>query len=97
MYTTDPNANAPQISTSNPDPDAIRPSGSDEVPSEDIVIDIVKAFKTKTEEPLPGDRIAQSLLQNMGRLSDLVRQGKLTQQQFIRVSSCATFSLSTLL
>ena len=50
-----------------------------------IITALGNAFKTQTGDPLPGDRIAQLLLQNMGPLGELAKQGKLNQQQIMQV------------
>lgn len=50
-----------------------------------IITALGAAFKTQNGDPLPGERIAQLLLQNMGQLSELAKQGKLNQQQILQV------------
>ena len=50
-----------------------------------IITALGNAFKSPTGEPLPGDRIAQLLFQNMSQLGELVKQGKLSQTQILQV------------
>jgi transcription initiation factor TFIID subunit 12 len=59
-----------------------------------IITAIGNAFKSKTGDPLPGDQIAQMLLQNMGQLGQLAKEGKLNQQQIQSVSSCYSFVIA---
>ncbi|KAI0072517.1 hypothetical protein K474DRAFT_1667760 [Panus rudis PR-1116 ss-1] len=47
------------------------------------------AFKNQNGDPLPGERIAQLLIQNMGQLSELAKQGKLNQQQIMQLKEYA--------
>ena len=54
-----------------------------------IITALGAAFKTQNGDPLPGERIAQLLLQNMPQLSELAKQGKLNQQQIIQVGVMA--------
>ena len=50
-----------------------------------IITALGNAFKSQTGDPLSGERIAQLLLQNMGQLGELAKQGKLNQQQIMQV------------
>lgn len=54
-----------------------------------IITALGSAFKTVNGEPLPGDKIAQLLLQNMPQLGELAKQGKLNQQQIMQVTITA--------
>ncbi|THH13164.1 hypothetical protein EW146_g7026 [Bondarzewia mesenterica] len=54
-----------------------------------IITALGNAFKSQTGDPLPGDRIAQLLLQNMGQLGELAKQGKLNQQQIMQLKEYA--------
>ena len=56
-----------------------------------IITALGAAFKTREGEPLSGEKIAQLLLQNMGQLSELAKQGKLNQQQIMQVYYKASF------
>ena len=51
-----------------------------------IISALSTAFKAQNGDPLPGERIAQLLLQNMSQLSELAKQGKLNQQQIMQAS-----------
>ncbi len=52
-----------------------------------IITALGAAFKSQTGDPLPGEKIAQLLLQNMSQLGELCKQGKLNQQQIMQVYS----------
>jgi len=54
-----------------------------------IISALGAAFKTREGEPLPGERIAQLLIQNMGQLSELAKQGKLNHQQIMQLKEYA--------
>ncbi|KAK7692499.1 hypothetical protein QCA50_004125 [Cerrena zonata] len=54
-----------------------------------IITALGAAFKTQNGDPLPGERIAQLLLQNMSQLSELAKQGKLNQQQILQLKEYA--------
>ena len=45
------------------------------------------AFKDPSGAALPNERLAAVLLQNMNKLNDLAKQGKLNQQQIMQVRS----------
>ena len=51
-----------------------------------IITALGSEFKTQTGEPLPGDKIAQLLLQNMPQLGELAKKGKLNKQQIMQVN-----------
>ena len=44
-----------------------------------------KVFRTPTGDPMSGAQIARLLTNNMDKLEELVRQGRLTQEQIIQV------------
>lgn len=50
-----------------------------------IITALGNAFKSQNGDPVPGERIAQLLAQNMGQLGELARQGKLSPQQIQQV------------
>ncbi|CAL1706696.1 unnamed protein product [Somion occarium] len=54
-----------------------------------IITALGAAFKNQNGDPLPGERIAQLLIQNMGQLSELAKQGKLNQQQILQLKEYA--------
>ncbi|TCD68044.1 Transcription initiation factor TFIID subunit 12 [Steccherinum ochraceum] len=54
-----------------------------------IITALSTAFKAQNGDPLPGERIAQLLIQNMGQLSELAKQGKLNQQQIMQLKEYA--------
>ncbi|THH15367.1 hypothetical protein EUX98_g9477 [Antrodiella citrinella] len=58
-------------------------------PTASIITALSTAFKAQNGDPLPGERIAQLLIQNMGQLSELAKQGKLNQQQIMQLKEYA--------
>lgn len=90
MSTHSPNPSPESLPNTNQSPssNAPRPGGNDQVSTENIIAAHGDAFETRTGKSLSGDQIAQLLLQNMGKLSDLVKQGKLSPQQITKVSGC---------
>lgn len=64
-------------------PGAAPPNNSN---AANIITAIGNAFKTQTGDPVSSDRIAQLLIQNMGQLGELAKQGKLNQHQIMQVS-----------
>ena len=50
-----------------------------------IIAALSTAFKTSTGENLQHDKIAQLLLQNMDQISELAKQGRLSQAQIEQV------------
>lgn len=59
-----------------------------------IITALGAAFKTQTGDPLPGEKIAQLLLQNMNQLGELAKQGKLNHQQIMQVCPLYTSLLA---
>lgn len=59
-----------------------------------IITALGNAFKTQNGDSLPGERIAQLLIQNMSQLSELMKQGKLNQQQIMQVRLPHGFKLN---
>lgn len=66
-------------------------SGSNGGGANNIITALGAAFKSQTGDPLPGEKIAQLLLQNMNQLGELAKQGKLNHQQIMQV--CPLFPL----
>ncbi|KAI0044236.1 hypothetical protein FA95DRAFT_1545441 [Auriscalpium vulgare] len=54
-----------------------------------IIAALGQAFKVQGGEPIPNERIAQLLQQNMGQLGELAKQGKLSQQQIMHLKDYA--------
>ncbi|KAF9237566.1 transcription initiation factor TFIID subunit A-domain-containing protein [Melanogaster broomeanus] len=54
-----------------------------------IITALGNAFKSQNGEPVPSERIAQLLAQNMGQLGELARQGKLNAQQIQQLKEYA--------
>ncbi|EPT04559.1 hypothetical protein FOMPIDRAFT_1039917 [Fomitopsis schrenkii] len=54
-----------------------------------IITALGNAYKTQTGDPLPSDKIAQLLIQNMSQLSELAKHGKLTQAQILQLKEYA--------
>ncbi|KAL4246176.1 TAF12 family protein [Abortiporus biennis] len=54
-----------------------------------IIAALGAAFKNQHGDPVSGERIAQLLLQNMSQLGELMKQGKLNQQQIMQLKEFA--------
>ncbi|KAA1471818.1 hypothetical protein DENSPDRAFT_837914 [Dentipellis sp. KUC8613] len=54
-----------------------------------IITALGNAFKQSTGDPPSSERIAQMLLQNMGQLGELAKQGKLNHQQIMQLKEYA--------
>ncbi|PIL35821.1 hypothetical protein GSI_01481 [Ganoderma sinense ZZ0214-1] len=54
-----------------------------------IITALGNAFKTQSGDPIPGEHIAQLLIQNMAQLGELAKQGKLTSVQINQLKSYA--------
>jgi len=65
------------------------PQQQQAAPTANIITALSTAFKAQNGDPLPGERIAQLLIQNMGQLSELAKQGKLNQQQIMQLKEYA--------
>ncbi|KAH8107952.1 transcription initiation factor TFIID subunit A-domain-containing protein [Cristinia sonorae] len=84
MASNHPNPNAPHHPQH-----AQQPQQQQAAPTASIITALSTAFKAQNGDPLPGERIAQLLIQNMGQLSELAKQGKLNQQQIMQLKEYA--------
>ncbi|KAI0683005.1 transcription initiation factor TFIID subunit A-domain-containing protein [Cytidiella melzeri] len=74
-------------STSQPQPSAV--AASSKPSSTNIIQALGQVFKMQTGDDIPGERIAQLLLQNMNHLGELAKQGKLNQHQIMQLKEYA--------
>ncbi|KAH9839256.1 transcription initiation factor TFIID subunit A-domain-containing protein [Rhodofomes roseus] len=65
------------------------PTPSSSSNTANIITALGNAYKTQTGDPLPSDKIAQLLIQNMSQLSELAKHGKLTQAQILQLKEYA--------
>lgn len=62
------------------------------LPANSIIAALSNAFKSSTGENLQHDKIAQLLLQNMDQISELAKQGRLSQAQITQLRNFAATS-----
>ncbi|TFY80898.1 hypothetical protein EWM64_g3114 [Hericium alpestre] len=77
-------------------PGPSQPIMSSPAPTASIITALGQALQKPGDPLLTHDRIAQMLLQNMGQLGELAKQGKLNQQQIMQLKEYAEKHKSTI-